>query len=250
MLTPSREIIDESDVYIDVHKAIRRINPSPLARRSISTHYRHTDAAIAATSLTALAAIGNDHIAETDEAKPIPEELLLHDETHPSTRTTTPDGSIPPPIPRRSSQQASLAGIPEDILPQLKFLGPANHAGNPRQTTSKTVKIKHAGEVVHAHAESGNSNGNGNGNSMDGSLDHLTQLSVARTPDPSVLLGKKRIARSGSLIERVEHVIGGVPKTVIETTSSSDEEADVKGRGRKRGGGRGGGNSENSPLLG
>lgn len=223
-----------------MHKAIRRINPSPLARRTISTHYRHTDAAIAATSLTALAVIGNDHTTETDEAKRVPEEFPP---PHDDTRTPTPD-SIPS-NPRRSSQQASLAGIPEDILPQLKFLGPANHAGNPRQTTSKTVKIKHAGEPVGMH---GNGNGNGNGNSMDGSLDHLTQLSVARTPDTSgVLLGKKRIARSGSLIERIEHVIGGVPKTVIETTSSSDDEGSVDGRGRKR---NGGGNNENTPLLG
>lgn len=96
---------------------------------------------------------------------------------------------------------------------------------------------------MHPHAE------NGNGNGMDGSLDRLTQLSVSRTAESGVLLGKKRIARSGSLIERVEHVIGGVPKTVIETTSSSDEEVDPKGRGRKRGGGKGE-NSENTPLLG
>lgn len=156
-----------------------------------------------------------------------------------------------PPNMRRSSQQTSLAGIPEDILPQLKFLGPANHAGNPRLTTSKTVKIKHAGEsvVVHAHAE----HSNGNSNGMDGSLDHLTQMSVARTPDASAPQVKKRIARSGSLIERIEHVIGGVPKTVIETTSSSDEEAGANGRGRKRNGGSRkdeGNNSENTPLLG
>lgn len=222
-----------------MHKAIRRINPSPLARRTISTHYRHTDAAIAATSLTALA-IGSDHTSETDEAKQVPQDFFL---PHDDTRTPTPDSSMPP-NPRRSSQQASLAGIPEDILPQLKFLGPANHAGNPRQTTSKTVKIKHAGETVGTHG-----NGNGNGNSMDGSLDHLTQLSVARTPDASgVLLGKKRIARSGSLIERIEHVIGGVPKTVIETTSSSDDEGSVNGKGRQRK--NGGGDSENTPLLG
>lgn len=230
-----------------MHKAIRRINPSPLARRTTSTHYRHTDAAITATSLTALAAIGADHIIDTDEAKRTPDELLLlHDDAFPSARAATPDGSIPP-NPRRSSQQTSLAGIPEDILPQLKFLGPANHAGNPRLTTSKTVKIKHAGEgvttpVVTAVHENG----------MDGSLDHLTQLSVTRTPTADLVLGKKRIARSGSLIERVEHV-GGVPKTVIETTNNSDDEAEGggKGRGRKRnGGGNGGGKSENSPLLG
>lgn len=31
------EIVDESDVYIDVHKAIRRLNPGPFARNALST---------------------------------------------------------------------------------------------------------------------------------------------------------------------------------------------------------------------
>jgi metal transporter CNNM len=55
----------------------------------------------------------------------------------------------------------------------------------------------------------------------------------------------KRIARSGSLIERVEHV-GGVPKTVIETTSSSEEDD-----GNESGGSAGkNGDGEARPLLG
>lgn len=238
------EIIDESDVYIDVHKAIRRINPSPLARRTVSTHYRHTDTAIAVATLTA-AAPGLEHI-ENNDVKRNSEDLLVH-EDHPSSEHEA--GSAPPTM-RRSSQQTSLAGIPEDILPQLKFLGPANHAGNPRQTSSKTVKIKHADgtstPMQQAAAVGGSDNRNGS--TMDGSLDRASQVafkSPARTDSLSV--GTKRVARSGSLVERVEHV-GGVPKTVIETTSSSDDESSEGGssdRGRKRKK-----KTENTPLLG
>lgn len=123
-------------------------------------------------------------------------------------------------------------------------------------TNSKTVKIKHAEgppvtqnvTVVGDNAVNGSDSAV---NGLDGGVDYIPQLAVAkkpRTPTP-VQMGAKRIARSGSLVERVEHV-GGVPKTVIETTSSSDDEGEgssESGRGRKRNGRV---EDESSPLLG
>ncbi|KAH0614769.1 uncharacterized protein H6S33_000405 [Morchella sextelata] len=245
------EIIDESDVYIDVHKAIRRINPSPLARRSVSTHYRHTDTAIAVASLTAAAPGLEHHLENNNDVKRNSEDLLVHEDHLSSDHET---GSVPPTM-RRSSQQASLAGIPEDILPQLKFLGPANHAGNPRQTSSKTVKIKHSdgstgtSTPMQQTAAVVGGNDNRNGTPMDGSLDRVAQIAV-KTPTrtDSLSVGNKRVARSGSLVERVEHV-GGVPKTVIETTSSSDDESS-SGEGGSSDRGRRRKKTENTPLLG
>jgi metal transporter CNNM len=64
---------------------------------------------------------------------------------------------------------------------------------------------------------------------------------VARTNT----LGIKRIAKSGSLVERIEHV-GGVPKTVIETTVNSDDEGSVSSKKS----GSSGRDGERKPLLG
>src|SRR5882757_1952495 len=48
------EIIDESDVYIDVHKAIRRLNPAPIARRALTAHVVPQDK-VSSTAATAAA---------------------------------------------------------------------------------------------------------------------------------------------------------------------------------------------------
>jgi len=304
----NREIIDESDVFIDVHKAIRRINPSPLSRRSISTHFPSLNEAVVSTTTSIVASVAapestNRHIGPDHKQ---PEDLLIHD-GGPRSTNSVPHSDSDPNHPhttlRRSSQHASLAGIPENVLPQLKFLGPANLAGNPKSTKYKAVKIKPAGnqdehvrlpvsvgeglgQVIQAHGPciaspiitlpSGENSPIG-GN--DGNGGALLANPWATTSDPALLKktnskveheegpetenasrtgsAKKRIVKSGSIVERVEHV-SGVPKTVIETTSSGSDESGSgsesngkekrRGRGRKWGGK--GDDGETRPLLG
>lgn len=247
-----REIIDESDVFIDVHKAIRRINPSPLSRRSISTHFPRlgevtmsaTGTAITSPEIRPVA----DHDANND--KKWSEDLLLNPEGNIS-RTNAPNSEDVHPPP---TQRSSLTGIPETALPQLKFLGPANLAGNPKQTKSKTVKIKPAGlhdELVRIASSAGE----GLGQAMQHIGCELPPALPMRSENTTPQLdggaepprNGKRIARSGSLIERVEHVAGGVPKTVIETTSGSEEDDDNDSPGSTS---KKNGNIETRPLLG
>ncbi|KAG0136234.1 hypothetical protein HOY82DRAFT_550428 [Tuber indicum] len=297
------EIIDESDVFIDVHKAIRRINPSPLSRRSISTHFPCLgEVAVSSTAnIAASFAVPESITHPTGHIDKQLENLLILDGDPRSTNSTPhndndPSHPHPPATVRRSSQQASLTGIPENVLPQLKFLGPANLAGNPKSTKYKAVKIKPAGNhdeharaplsisegivhVIQAHEPPCDGNSRADGNSA-----LLSTNPGATTSDPALLLKKpnsgdeyegppgtenasrikklnKRIARSGSLVERVEHV-SGVPKTIIETTSSgsdgsgSGSESNGKeknGREKKKRGAKKGGqvdNGETTPLLG
>lgn len=106
--------------------------------------------------------------------------------------------------------------------------------------------------MTHNAAVIGNNENHNGVGTTDGSLDKVTQLAVAKKPKSpsrvdSLSVGAKRVARSGSLVERVEHV-DGVSKTVIETTGSSD---DGEEGGSSSSGERGGRKkqNENSPLL-
>ncbi|KAJ2891432.1 DUF21-domain-containing protein [Zalerion maritima] len=132
------EIIDESDVYIDIHKAIRRLTPAPKARpnkrESIDQH-----------------PFGSFAIDET-----IPEYA------HPragsvSAQSDVAFGGSPPKmttfIMRRSSAGADgrmiQTAVPlrknfDEIKDHLKHLGPSNPATNPKSTKYSAVKIKHA----------------------------------------------------------------------------------------------------------
>ncbi|PSR84351.1 hypothetical protein BD289DRAFT_434389 [Coniella lustricola] len=147
------EIIDESDVYIDVHKAIRRMAPAPKAR-----YQRRASASGAVVIDTADGKssedtkIGEDDHVENDadhkgQLHPAPENGQMRERSgSPMTSTL---------LLRRSSAgiDGRMESVPvranfDDIKQHLKHLGPSNRASNPKLTRSTTVKIK-PGIVVH-----------------------------------------------------------------------------------------------------
>ncbi|KAK5987886.1 Protein MAM3 [Cladobotryum mycophilum] len=133
------EIVDESDVYVDVHKAIRRLTPAPRARRL------HTDApgvGIAIKKTTDGANLIN--IPENSDEHPIGsyKSDSGHHERPVKTavfmrrqNSTGPDGRVASgTVPVRSSL--------DEMRQQLR-LGPANRAANPRSSTRGSIfKIK------------------------------------------------------------------------------------------------------------
>ncbi|KAM5348763.1 hypothetical protein ACJ41O_008586 [Fusarium nematophilum] len=134
------EIVDESDVYVDVHKAIRRLNPAPRARR-----IHAGAAAVAATaSRKAPDATILVDVAEHDEMPSI-ETASYHSNYeggfHNAAKTAihmkrrTSDGGIEgTPV----VVKASL----DEMRQQLR-LGPANRAARPLNNTRGSVfKIK------------------------------------------------------------------------------------------------------------
>lgn len=148
-----REIIDESDVFIDVHRAIRRMAPAP--------RYRVPKGEVVAPPET-VTVTSEDLIDLDDEHK---------EPTRAPARFASSDGQIlkvngslesgnPPKAAASDIRRASSIGGASDRegppkrtntmerLEHLKHLGPSNLASRPRQTRYNTVKIKPGGTTV------------------------------------------------------------------------------------------------------
>ncbi len=137
------EIVDESDVFVDVHKAIRRAMPAPTRR--IPKSYFVSEPPTANGAAADLVNIGEGETLEASELQ----------------RAKTADNSqmskILQNVRRRSSAGNSLTGDPKtgprgprlstddaikEQLRHLGHLGPSNLASRPRSTRYTTVKIK------------------------------------------------------------------------------------------------------------
>lgn len=137
-LTSHREIIDESDVFIDVHKAIRRMAPAPKSRVPKGKIVEEPPS---------LASVPQGELVDIDG------------------ETQTPNGSRSSAARRRSSVEAppprfqmrtqntdkesdprvgwvTQRGATDEIREHLKHLGPSNLASRPRHTRYQNVKIK------------------------------------------------------------------------------------------------------------
>lgn len=131
------EIVDESDVFVDVHKAMRRITPAPRFR--IPKGHVVEDNTVATAREPDLIEIAEDNIlSEDDLQREKTAESLAKTKTAPTNR-------------RRSSATESNAGnlkLPPhrantaEIREHLKHLGPSNLASRPKTTRYNTVKIK------------------------------------------------------------------------------------------------------------
>ncbi|KAJ9250765.1 hypothetical protein DTO195F2_8054 [Paecilomyces variotii] len=130
------EIIDESDVFIDVHKAIRRLNPAPKSRVPKGRIVEE----LPSQQEQNLIDLGDK------QGKPLPKD----------TENGTPDlprrsSSVEAPQPRflirrqtgdATHETVAKVGTTDEIRQHLKHLGPSNLASNPRQTRYQSVKIK------------------------------------------------------------------------------------------------------------
>jgi len=122
------EIIDESDVFIDVHKAIRRMAPAPYAR--VPRGKIVTDIARKPSDQPVVD-------GDADVQKNGPRKLSL-----PEMSDNLPKTSF---IRRRSSGSKAMEPLRSDdpeLLQHLRHLGPSNAATRPKSTRINTVKIK------------------------------------------------------------------------------------------------------------
>ncbi|KAK3945648.1 hypothetical protein QBC46DRAFT_371272 [Diplogelasinospora grovesii] len=149
------EIIDESDVYIDVHKAIRRLAPAPKAR----VQRRPSQDPIGKASDDSTVVADQDCASDGHEIQ----HKRVGSIGGAANDTSTPLlGSSPKTttfMMRRSSAgvggQTVKTMIPvranfEEMRQHLKHLGPSNPATNPKNTRSTTVKVK-PGIVTERH---------------------------------------------------------------------------------------------------
>jgi metal transporter CNNM len=140
-----REIIDESDVFVDVHKAIRRLHPAP--RNKVPRSGFYTDGTMS-------------QISEDESGNRTDGELTHHvirrissHDYQPRTKANSIDLSSSPRttfLMRRVSGTSEVmdgnivsrrANAPE-IKEHLKHLGPSNLASHPKSTRYNAVKIK------------------------------------------------------------------------------------------------------------
>ncbi|KAL8860597.1 MAG: hypothetical protein Q9178_002950, partial [Gyalolechia marmorata] len=152
------EIIDESDVYIDVHKAIRRTHQAPKTRIGKHGVVMEPESNIAE---------GEENLIDIgDENKPQHKALQRTATGELAANGSGPNKAMSNPNLRRTS---SIASVTKDgqakhhgNFDHLRHLGPSNLASRPRQTRYNTVKIKPGGgslaeNVVKANA--GNNDG-------------------------------------------------------------------------------------------
>lgn len=157
------EIIDESDVFIDVHKAIRRMAPAPRTR--VPKGYIVTDPD------TSEASAQEGNLIDISEDQTLSPEELQRSKTADSTipqfplrpkgglaeYSTSPKTTL---LPRRRSSAAgsdagsnanangapiAKRGTTPEMREHFKHLGPSNRATRPRTTRYNTVKIKPGG---------------------------------------------------------------------------------------------------------
>lgn len=150
----SREIIDESDVFIDVHKAIRRMAPAPRTRVP--------KGAVVAEDIDQIQKSAPSEQAGPDKRFRADSDSLIHVQPDQSGRKATlmmrvgsANGDVHGP-----TTPATVQGSTKDIKEHLRHLGPSNLAKRPRQTRYTTVKIKPGGGFSIAEATAATVAGN------------------------------------------------------------------------------------------
>lgn len=133
------EIVDESDVFIDVHKAIRRSLPAPRMRVPRGQVVEEPPTAAA----------GNGDLIDIGEHETLDAEDLQ--------RAKSSDGPPKPKqiqqaVQRRSSATSNSDSKPrraatDEMKDHLRHLGPSNLASRPKATRINTVRIKPGAET-------------------------------------------------------------------------------------------------------
>lgn len=137
-------------MYIDVHKAIRRLAPAPTARR-IPKGQKATDTVYPNLQNVDGTLIDIEHETPKDDSAQRRQGSLdgRASTTSPAAFGTSPKTTF---MVRRGSSAAdgnalAVRGNVNDMREHLKHLGPSNLAARPKQTRYQTVKIK-PGHVV------------------------------------------------------------------------------------------------------
>jgi len=124
------EIIDESDVFVDVHKAIRRIAPAPKTKFR-SQHNVNDDAEGDAALTESAPLLGAAKHTDPAARKNLQTTFLMRRKSSAASDST---GTTMKPKPVR--------GNTTDMKQHLKHLGPSNAASRPKTTKFASVKIK------------------------------------------------------------------------------------------------------------
>ncbi|KAI0888455.1 DUF21-domain-containing protein [Annulohypoxylon maeteangense] len=177
------EIIDESDVYVDVHKAIRRSHPAPKARAMRKE--------LMAKDLESRNANLIDIEEEVGHPLKVKRTGSVSSRTEASVLSSSPRMTTLLMRRRSAGQDGQLVHttIPvkanfEEMRDHFKHLGPSNPASNPKSTRVAAVKIKPAAN---------------SGARQPGSIatDDISDDLIAVVDERSSLLGSRLNAKDG-----------------------------------------------------
>lgn len=142
------EIIDESDVFVDVHKAIRRLAPAPRTRVPKGQVVADTADAVAKKLETNLIDIDEGVTLSSDDLQKKSNKSDLHAKADGCEDNLSPRRSAPH-VTRSSSGGGQVGEMKAprrtnagDLREHLKHLGPSNLASRPKTTRWTSVKIK------------------------------------------------------------------------------------------------------------
>lgn len=125
------EIIDESDVFVDVHKAIRRIAPAPKSKFGrYSTDDPQSDNEGDGRAIGEDAPLLAPHKADGPR-KPMQTTFLMRRRSSAASDSTN-----------TTLKPVAVRGNTVDMKQHLKHLGPSNAASRPKTTKFSAVKIK------------------------------------------------------------------------------------------------------------
>lgn len=125
------EIIDESDVFVDVHRAIRRLNPAPRTRVPKST----PEVKMPKSSAPDLVDISEDQTLNASDLQRLSATEGEVTKTSTGPRRMSGNSVV---IDNKTKQRTSI----DDVKEHLKHLGPSNLASRPKTTRYASVKIK------------------------------------------------------------------------------------------------------------
>lgn len=143
------EIIDESDVFVDVHKAIRRMTPAPRTRVLKGVGIGEVKPTKAATDLVGISE------NQTLEASDLHRLSTTEEDTTKTQAVARRMSGNSVVVDGKTKHRASV----EDVKGHLMHLGPSNLASRPKNTRYSSVKIKPGADSTTSAPQQGTANG-------------------------------------------------------------------------------------------
>lgn len=143
------EIIDESDVYIDVHRAIRRTNPGPLSKRNLVSYVQNSPR----NSIGNYESVSHflSRSLSRDEAGKVQHQSHSNLGPHGSSQLAANPTITVSSSPKTGLKLGSNTATPHDASAPGPFqkkhhrIEPLNLAANPKETSNTKVTIKKSG---------------------------------------------------------------------------------------------------------
>lgn len=227
------EIIDESDVYVDVHRAIKRESPNTEMKR-VTLHSAYTPRSSIAFDNVFHALVAQNNASPGGVGDGTKPKLNPLNKASNPKATTNSKVTIKPGLFAATDGDIKMAQFSVTEIP----IKDVHHQQHTAINAEPTINLRTG---INIGGGNGNGNGNGNGSirrteseSAHETLQHMNQYdsayNVDRTPNSSPSFGQEfQSYRTGSIIESVVN-FHGVNKTIIEVDDNVSSSGSVSSR--------------------